>query len=262
MGDWGSVLLVALVVLTGCSTTVERTETATVTPAPVPQTATATPTLEPPLAFPPGVAATGITDVGAFARAHRDAVTGESYRLTSTVERTAPGYRERQTRKLRVASPTRYLRRATHTRNGTTTVERTYADGERAYTRCGPDRSMACPVGPAEPIAGDAANTIVGLLAASSSRVNGTVARDGREFHRLDISSRPYGVTSPYGVASVTNYTATALVAPTGFVSSVTAEYDLATDDSRIHVTIEIRYSQVGATTVTPPGWYGNESGS
>jgi hypothetical protein len=70
--------------------------------------------------------------------------------------------------------------------------------------------------------------------------------------HRVVATGRPR-----YVDGNVTNYTATAFVHESGFVSELTVEFtrEAATDDDRT-ASFRMEYAAVGDTETRPPGWY------
>jgi len=272
------VVLAVLVLLAGCGSAAGPASpgrgTATVTPAPVPTTApTATPaptaaptgTATPRAAsLPPGVTASGIANASALASAHGAALDGRSYRAVTVVNRSTPSGWERTREVLRVDGDRVHLVRRTNETgtNGSSRVE--YLDGRTRYVRCErANGTGACPTGPPSAIAGDAAGTVLVLLSGSDSRLVGTESRvagadrgDEALRHRVVITGNPLGLGSPYGVLEARNYTATALVTPSGLVTELRASYDLVGGGTRIRVTARLRFSSVGSVRVTPPPWY------
>jgi hypothetical protein len=282
MRDRVPVAVVALVLLAGCgSATGPATPgTATVTPAPVPTatpaltptapgTPTATPTPAPASSelLPPGVAASGVANVTALARAHRAALEGRSYRAVSVLNRsTADGW-ERTRRVVRVDGDRTHLVSRTRESDGNRSSRVGYVAGHERAARC--ERtggSGPCATGPASAVDGDAAGTVLVLLSGSESRLVGTESRvagtdrnAGTLRHRLVVSGTPFGLGSPYGTLEARNYSATALVTPSGLVTEVRAEYDLVGGGARIRVSVRLRFSDLGAVRVTPPPWYGED---
>lgn len=278
MGRWVPLAVAVLALLAGCGSATgpasPDTGTATVTPAPVPtpvptepaastDTPTTTPTSAPAEALPPGVTASGIANVSALARAHRSALEGRSYRAVTVVNRTTASGWERTRRVVRVEGERAHLVRRTNESGGDGSSRVEYLDGRTRYVRC--DRANAtgaCPTDRPSAVAGDTAGTVLVLLSGSDSRLVGTESRvsgtGGAEplRHRIVVSGRPFGLGSPYGVLEARNYTATALVAPSGLVTDLRASYDLVGGGNRFHVTARLRFSNIGSARVTPPPWY------
>lgn len=255
MQRWGLATVAALVVLAGCGTTLQPPETPTVSPAPVPEdpVTAPTPSPTPSAALPPGVTTSGIQNTSALARAHRAALVDRSYRIVVVTNESTGVQWARERRVARVHNRTVYFLRQTRTTRENRTERVVYADGRARSTRC---ETAECPSGPVDPVGDDSGGTVLGLLSGANSRVGGTVRRDGRVHYRLVVTGSPFGIGSPYGVIEVTNYTATALVAPSGLVSELRARYDLTQGGHTVHVATHLRYTDVGTTRVTPPPWY------
>jgi hypothetical protein len=71
------------------------------------------------------------------------------------------------------------------------------------------------------------------------------------ETYRVVATGRPTHVDG-----DVSNYTATALIAPDGFVSELRVEYTRGTGADAETVRLRYEYVAVGETQVRPPGWY------
>lgn len=253
MRRWTLATVAALVVLAGCNTTLQATETPTVSPAPVPEDPIGAPTPTPPAAaLPPGVTPSGIENTSALARAHRAALVDRSYQVVVVTNESTGEHWAHERRVARVHNRTVYLLWQTRTTRENRTERVVYADGRERFTRC---ETAACPSGPIDSVGDDTGGTVLGLLSGANSSVDGTVRRDGRVHYRLVVTGSPFGIGSPYGVIEVTNYTATALVAPSGLVSDLRARYDLSQGGRTVHVTTHLRYTDVGTTRVTPPSW-------
>jgi len=255
MRRWALATVAALVVLAGCGTTLQATETPTVSPAPVPEDPVTAPTPSPSPAaatLPPGVTHSGIENTSALARAHRAALVDRSYRVVVVTNESTGEHWAHERRVARVHNRTVYHLRQTRTTRENRTERVVYAAGRERFTRC---VTAECPSGPLDPVGDDTGGTVLGLLSGANSRVDGTVRRDGRVHYRLVVTGSPFGIGSPYGVVEVTNYTATALVAPSGLVSDLRARYDLTQGGRTVHVTTHLRYTDVGTTRVTPPSW-------
>lgn len=264
MRQWGPVAVAALVVLAGCGTTGESTGTPTLSPAPVPRTSTSAPTpaptpASPKASLPPGVTAAGIVNESALARAHSAALDGRSYRMVLVVNRSTGAHWERQRRVVRVRNRTTHLVRSVRVTRANRSERAVYTDGGERYVRCETSGTATdCPV--ASATGENTAGFVLGLLSGTESRVEGPVRRDGRVRYRVVATGSPFGIGSPYGVVEVTNYTATALVTPSGLVSRLHASYDRHEAGTRVHVTVRLRYAGVGTTRVTPPTWAGRNA--
>ena len=281
MGCRIPVAVAVLVLLAGCGSAAgpasPGTGTATVTPAPVPtapptttRTAAPTPTAAPPArgtvraaSLPPGVTAAGIANVSALASAHRAALEGRSYRAVTVVNRSSASGWERTRRVVRVDGDRVHLVRRTDASGGNRSSNVEYLDGRARYARCArANGTGACPTGPPTAVAASAAGTVLVLLSGSDSRVVGTESRvvgtggAATLRHRLVVTGNPLGLGSPYGVSEARNYTATALVTPSGLVTELRTNYDLVREGNRIRVTASLRFSSIGSVRVTPPPWY------
>jgi len=88
-----------------------------------------------------------------------------------------------------------------------------------------------------------------------------TVERDGETLFLVRVHGERERVTSAVGgqgfgvEIEATNLTATALVAPSGFVRNLTYEYDFERGNVTGHRTETLRYAAVGETTVERPAW-------
>jgi len=287
MGRRVPLAVAVLALLAGCGSATgpgpPDTATATVTPAPVPTaaptapTATSTPTAAPTgttttraASLPPGVTASGIVNVSALAGAHDAALDGRSYRAVTVVNRSTASGWERTREVRRVDGDRVHLVQRTRTSGGNDSSRIEYLDGRARYVRCErANGTGACPTGPPSAVAGDAAGTVLVLLSGSDSRLVGTESRvagghrgDETLRHRIVVTGNPIGLGSPYGLLEARNYTATALVTPSGLVTELRASYDLVGGETPIRVTARLQFSSIGSVRVTPPPWYDTEDAS
>lgn len=273
MGRLGPVAVAVLALLAGCGSAVGPASpgTPTVTPAPVPSPSpapdsaptTPAPTATPSIsgALPPGVTRAGIADVSALVRAHRAALDGRTYQAVSVVNRSTAGGWERTERVLLVDGDRTRVHSRTAT-GGNRSVGTEYLDDRGRFVRCG--RAGApedCRTG-SDP-GGGTAGTVLALLSGSESSLAGTESRAvgtdrnvGTLRYRLRVGGTPYGLEAPYGVLEARNYTATAVVDPSGLVTDLEASYELVGGGDRIHVTVTLEFRDVGETLVTPPPWH------
>ena len=268
MGRPTPVLVVVLALLAGCGSAAGPASpgTPTVSPAPVPSPAPTTPaptsTASHSEALPPGVTRAGIADASALVRAHRAALDDRSYRAVSVVNRsTADGW-ERTERVVLVDGDRTDVRSRTAT-GGNHSVRTEYLDGRGRFVRCGragPPEDCRSGSGPG--VGDGATGTVLALLSGSESSLAGTESRAvgtdrnvGTLRYRLAVGGTPFGLEAPYGVLEARNYTATAVVDPSGLVTDLEASYDLVGSGIRIHVTVTLEFRDVGETPVTPPPW-------
>lgn len=277
-----AVAVVALVLLAGCGSATDPATpgTATVTPAPVPTaaptdspagtpspapTATRSPSPAHAGTLPPGVTASGIANVSALARAHRAALEGRSYRTVSVVNRSSHDGWERTRRVVRVDGDRLHLVRRTRSIGEDRSSRIEYLGDRGRYVRCERGgETGACETGLPSVATGDAAGTVLVLLSGTESRLAGTESRlAGADRsaeplrHRVVVTGSSFGLGSPYGTLEARNYTATALITPSGLVSEVRASYDLVGGGNRFRVTVRLEFSDLGTVRVTPPPWYG-----
>jgi hypothetical protein len=281
MGRRVPLAVAVLALLAGCGSATgpasPGTGTATVTPAPVPTAAPTAPTATPTPAavptetttpraasLPPGVTASGIANATALASAHDAALDGRSYRAVTVVNRSTASGWERTREVLRVDGDRIHLVQRTRASGGNDSSRVEYLDGRARYVRCErANGTGACPTGPPSAVAGDVTGTVLVLLSGSDSRLAGTESRvvgadrgDETLRHRIVVTGNPIGLGSPYGLLEARNYTATALVTPSGLVTELRASYDLVGGETPVRVTARLQFSSIGSVRVTPPPWY------
>jgi hypothetical protein len=220
--------------------------------------------------YPPGLGAGGVVDHDAIADAHANAVTGQSYRLTIThreyVEGVPSAYR-RET--VFVAEPTVYrteLEGAGNLERGSLVVAgvEAYADGERRYQRRVVadefDRSYTVETDTVRGVrngegryADRVEQYVDWFLSVSDSAIVDSFERDGVRYYWLRLGADPY--------AGVENSTGSALIDENGVVHEVRREYDYPGGEG-VSAAVSIRYTDVGTTTVSPPGWYEERVGT
>lgn len=244
------VAVVAVVVLlAGCSGFAgPSAPTETVTPAPVPETTTQTEQPDGPL--PPGLSGSGVTDTGALAQAHTNALRGQSY--TWHARTTFGGNRSDQ--HLTVEGPKTYAFR--HTSPGSLSNTSEFADGETVYTRYYRfvERLRRAPAPNATDQYGPvAAGAIERYLAVENASVAETLV-DGRLHYRLRATTDRYP-----RIGGATDYSVTAVITPDGFVRSLAVTYVSRGGDRPIAVSYDFQYDAVGNATVERPAWLSDD---
>ncbi|UPW01498.1 hypothetical protein M0R88_05180 [Halorussus gelatinilyticus] len=226
-------------------------------------------------ALPPGLSTDGVTDAAALAAAHERALENRSY----TYDRDVRVVAANGTRLGRWGQHTQVgaeRLRFNHTQTGDgvsvagVTIEdsRVYTNGSVTYTsasayrdgyRVASGRGFAATTFSSEQLLADALNASeTSVTPVAAPEETGGVSSDGQWYRvRASGESRTFTYRTPNGTAEVnaTNVTATALVAPSGFVRNVTYEYDFERGNVSGHRTMTVRYSGVGETTVEVPAW-------
>ncbi|QPV62035.1 hypothetical protein I7X12_14940 [Halosimplex litoreum] len=259
--------LVALVAVTlaGCSALAPDgaapTPAETVTPVAVPTDAP-TETVSP----PPGVAANGSVSPGALTRAHFAALADRSFRwrldYRRSVDRSAPVGGETASnvsvdvaeRRLRVGDDGSYrlARRMTGMVGGTV-----YADDTGRYVRGADSNGTGYRVGSGEPNYRHylrTGQTLGRYFAVDASTVS-TVEREGRTYYRVHVTAPPRTLAEGHAKQTITDYAATAYVAPEGLVRAVVVEYEYTLTDDRVAVSLRSAYRGVGETDLSRPDW-------
>lgn len=218
-------------------------------------------------ALPPGLSASGVTDTKAFAAAHEEALSGQSYTYDREVRVVADNDTEigRWSQHTQVGAD---RLRFNHTQTGTgvsvagVAIDDTqiYTNGSVTFWNTNADADQYR----RDPGRGFAANTfsseqlLADVLNASESSVE-AVEREGENWYRVraDGEDQTFTYNAPNGTVEVnaTNVTATALVAPSGLVRNVTYEFDFERGNVSGHRTMTVRYSAVGTTEVAVPAW-------
>jgi len=242
--------LVAVALLAGCGGLVGSEPGGTVTPAPVPE---ATATEATGSAIAPGVGGARVADADRLARAHREAMRNRSY-VWHQRQRASPlDLNRSQTidTRLRVEHERRYrYDLATSWRPANTSG---YTEGDTRYRREVSRAGYTYSTNPATDVTrryGDQpVQAISRYLAIGTAQVAATTV-DGERYYRVTGTTDAIPITGEIG-----NYSVEALIAPSGFVRSLSVSYDdlIGSDRERIDYTFE--YTAVGETTVEPPGW-------
>ena len=269
MTRWHALALVALVLLSGCSSFVgsegvagDESPEPTVTPAPVPEV---TPTPDPwPVA--PGISGAGVVDVDTLVDAHLRAVRGQSYEFTErrgtseTSNGTVPMSLDHRAR---VESENTYSRWAVNTVGSRLPREANYSqyvvdgDGFAEVPALGTNRTLRRSIRSSNAtarIGSEAAAAIRRYLDRSPGRTTVDSTRvDGQPYYRVE--SRGGAVTA---VVNASNVTISALVSPAGFVRSLDVGYRETRLGDSHRVRYRFAYDRVGTTTVDPPDWVRN----
>jgi hypothetical protein len=218
--------------------------------------------------FPPGVGPTGVTDVETLAEAHADAVAGRSYRLvtrqTGTQDWTGRVWHGAW-QQVEVEAPTTYrydvVGYIVAGSAGEELVQYSvYADGTYNYVKTsdrGTDSFVRFPVrtdadghGPFENRAADAIETYLNATRTTVSRSNWSL-----EPYKVVATGTPLGL-SERGTQNVTDYRATAYVGPDGYVSLLTATYDVSRGNGTQTVSYRMEYAAMDDIDVDSPTWY------
>lgn len=219
---------------------------------------------------PPGLSESGVTDAAALAAAHEAALVDRSYTYDREVRIVAENGTElgRWHQRAQVGAD-RAEFNYSQTGEGVSvsgrTVEsvRVYANGSVTLWDEDPEsddggefRRESGPGFAETTFSND--RLLADVLNASETSVE-AVERDGRTWYRVEAADEggTYAYDGPNGTVEVeaTNVTATALVAPSGLVRNLTYEFDFVRGETSGRRTMEIRYSELGATAVEVPAW-------
>ncbi len=254
---------VVLLVLAGCSALAPAPGDGgrQVTPAPVP--VDDPDGTVPEGRYPPGVGPSGVTDALTLAGAHERRVANRSYTLTTVTARARESHSLNVVRTedvLRVRRPGLYRQTVRTTSNwfgnGVSVEERVgvYADGTTRYVRTvenGSARydqdSIARWRDRSGSHAEQAGRWVARYLDAPETAVR-TVTRDGRRGVRI----RGRGDRVPWG----RDYRVVAHV-ESGVVVHLDAKWVERREGGDVYRRVEWTYDRMGATTVSPPEWYG-----
>lgn len=254
-------VVLAGVLLAGCSALGPTSPDATVTPAPVPTDDPTVPGFEGSL--PAGVDQSGGVDARAVGRGHAEALDDRSYTLRTVEARARDSHAlpvVRREESVRVRRPGLYRHDVTTTRawlgHGTDLEARTsaYADGTTRYARAvenGTARYERAPVARWRNWSGthaeQAARSVRRYLAVERATLS-TVERDGDRLLRV----RGRGSTAVDGE----RYRVEAHL-DGALVVWLEARWVEQREDGDVFVRVAMSYDRVDATTVAPPGWYG-----
>lgn len=235
------------VLLAGCGAFAGDAEpTETVTPAPVPEVM---PGERGGIALPPGVTTEGVTDPGALADAHLNAIENHSY-----VMRGRFAYGNQTTAALlRVESPRRYYYRETTGYYGSNITE--FADGEWRYGRYDRFQSRY-----SRDRATDATDRYGAMIAqyveqylAGATDVAATTV-DGQRRFVIRSTDQPWNRTE------IDDYGARAVVTPAGVVRSLRVSFVDQAGDDVVPMEYRITYERRDVT-VERPEWVDQQWG-
>jgi len=255
-----AVAVALLVVLAGCNAPLgsgdtEPTITRSVTPLPVSE--------QTPLGGvspPAGISPDGLVTVEELLETHRSALAEQSFSVRWVSNETAVARNltlESDRPTVAIAGPSLALIDRPQRGDGS----EYYVDGERAYRRVRYPNTTT--VRQARPPDGDlraayANRTGDFLDLYFPERTTGTlVTRGGQQLYRLHVSTPPPSLQRRLHVpaANVTRYAATAWIRPTGSIRAIQVSYDYFDAGERIHVSLRLDLTDVGATTVDRPAW-------
>lgn len=215
--------------------------------------------------YPPGLGEHTLLDHVALADAHAAAVQGTSRTLQVTAsgppEAPLLNGREAWNATARIEHPREYLHETSAQfpgANGSTLTVNVYTDGETKYrqVRHGNEttyqRYATATTGDASGFADDVREYLVRYLAGDESSVECVATLTGGDCfaYRVVVTDPPAAVH-----AEATNYRAVAIVQEDGIVASLSVNYTLPVDGTRVLVTFQMAYSDIGNTTVSPPDW-------
>lgn len=240
-------LLALLVLLAGCGSAGEATET--YSPAPVPGTPSPSTTATLPL--PPGVNESGVVDPATLAAEHRAALRNRTYRMVLVIERATQNAGVTRTRVVVRRGANATLVRSTTVTTSERSSRVVYTDDRGRWVRCSGGNCSGGRTNPSTV----AVDTLTRVLANADTELAGRVRHDGRLHHRL-VADRPgFEPTRPGGVIQVANYTGELLVRPAGLVSVMRVRYVLSDGLARTDVAVTLRYTDLDDTTVRRPAW-------
>lgn len=259
-------LLAVLAVLAGCSSLpvdAQDRPTATLTPVSVPEQTPTTDADADERVLAPGLTASGVRDPGRLARAHESTLVGQSFTVgrNTTVEGPNGTLRQWDSRvqvtagrdryhSFRIAeTSSEYPVSALHPRleiwfDGSSMYFRGMRDGNVTYAR---QRGNAL---------GDLSHRdrLYALYASFETRVERV--DDGYRVVGTRLASPPV-LNAPLLLEAPRNATFVATLTPDGRVRRYRLAYDATFDDRRVRLNRRVRFSRVGATTVSRPAWYG-----
>jgi len=216
---------------------------------------------------PPGVTEGGLTNVEALARAHSTAMVNRSH--TVWVDRYRPPDTNLSGTAVQrdidiAAAGERYLIVTTDIADGGEGQRRLlgalYADGATRYgavfnrTIDEYDRVFRIDsrydLSPTPETVRE--RIVTQYLSTPRSNLTAVLDRDGQRLYRITGSGRP----DSERMASVSNYTVTALVDSRGFVRNLDATYTETRRGVSYRVRRTLTYDRLNTTTVRPPAWY------
>ncbi len=221
-------------------------------------------------AYPPGVT-DGHVNGSALAAAQAAFLSNRSYQVVSHARGRQVGgsegieeYVPTSSSRLRVENATHYLSESTLTTNRSSgsTIGRqfeTYADGTRLYTRQVSENQTKYSRVLLQPrnAVDDTEWRLVEYMSDANAIVT-PIGQDGETRYRIVVTDPPKSLAS--GSVSIRDYRAVAVVNGSGFVSRFDLQYRQV--EQFPNGSVATRYdsgftvTDVGSTTVSPPGWY------
>jgi hypothetical protein len=255
--DSRPVLVVVIVVLTGCGAVpfgsdAPTTSTETLTPAPV---STPTKSNGTPIERPPGIPLDGVVNTDQLTEAHRSVVTDRSYRWTLDYEINWSGGSdgpERGFTRRAVVEPNQFL--IYQVNDGQAPDKSLFVDETGGYLRIVTDNATRTET-VAEPGASEdyasGGQLIERFLTGMNPNVS-RVERGGEHYFRLHDRT---GLPPMLNPAYVRDCSVTAYVTAEGFVRSMTIRYERSLGGDGERVSIRFYYEGVESTTVDRPAW-------
>jgi len=257
------VAALTLLVLAGCSgVTGLGGETETVTPAPIPTAESTTPASK---VLPPGVNGDGVVDAERLVSAHQRSITNRSYTWSARRLATGPGANTTTVADLRKRAHVenelvydywtnhRIVWRDGRPRNlGNYS---TYSDSTGRYVRYESAQATTeydrLNTSPARVRVGREALAAIDQFLPARNATLSVTRVAGQRYYELDGE----GADTIVAHSGVRNYSVRALIAPDGFVRSITVTYQTGSSERARTVRYGYRYESVGETTVERPGW-------
>jgi hypothetical protein len=225
--------------------------------------------------LPPGLSTDGVTDAAALAAAHEKWLEGQLYTYDREVTVVARNGTQlgRWSQHVQVGA-NRLEFNHTQTGEGLSVSgadigeSQVYTDGSVTFWKADafrdgfrrePGRGFAAATFSSEQLLADVLNASETSVTEVESGEDETGDSDGETRYRVRAENGSETLTydPPNGTVTVevTNVTATAVVAPSGFVRNVTYEFDFVRGNVSGHRTMTVRYTAVGETTVEVPAW-------
>lgn len=244
-----------LVLLAGCSAAFTgSTATPSATPAPVPEGEARTPT------GPPGVGPQGVYDPARLVNAHGEALANVSHVIVlTTTRRDANGtLNSRYHRVVRLGGDGRFhyaLNQTDRVGDGTRVVRiERFGNDERvvevvssgngtSYRAWSADGQPPAVVDPAS-----GRQSLGWLFTIVDTELTGTRDRNGATVYRLAGGPRDY--------PPLRNVSLVAFVDARGVVREYRIDYTAVRPSGPVRVSVDVAFTDIGATTVSRPGWY------
>jgi len=217
--------------------------------------------------LPPGVSATGITNLSALADAHARAVGNQSYTLWldlyQTRGREPGGERLQRDMDVAVAGERHLLRTETENESGgRRPVQTVYHDGTSWYVADHDNGTVSYRRASSKPP----------LVAPEPSRLEDSLVLDYLSARETTVTRVEGGGEVRYQIVgegqsaarrsrTVGNYTVTATVTPEGLVRDLAVTADIRTRTGSHDVRFEVTYGRFSETTVEQPEWVSREFG-